>query len=258
MLHWGLIPHLAKEEKTKCSMINARAESVATKPAYRTAFRQRRCLVSASGFFPVETDRPRPPALCGAVKGYGSLRLRWPVGTLGRRSSSPASSSSPTPSSQKLAQGTCGGSWEGRCGGMMGGAMPPALGPAQLPEPDVAGAQLLTQYCTQCHGLPNPKQHSASGWPATVARMNMCMQWMSKSNSPMNIKAPTGDELRTLTAYLEKHAADPQATTAPVGQQGPSPVPAGKLAVEILRERYARGEIDREEFLQRLEDLNGR
>ncbi len=62
MLHWGLIPHWAKEEKTKFSMINARAETVATKPAYRTAFRQRRCLVPASGFFEWErTARGRQP-----------------------------------------------------------------------------------------------------------------------------------------------------------------------------------------------------
>mgnify|MGYP002620802233 CR=1 FL=1 len=152
---------------------------------------------------------------------------------------------------QTMAQGRCGGSWEGRCGGMMKG-MPPAIAPAELPEPNSAGAKLVTQYCMQCHGLPSPGQHSASGWPPTVARMNMRMQWMSKNNSPMNIQAPTEEELRTLTAYLEKHAADQEATTAD-GQQ-PRSVP-GKSAIEILQERYARGEIDRQEYLQRLEDL---
>tara|TARA_R110001592_G_scaffold254129_3_gene517502 strand:- start:48000 stop:48608 length:609 start_codon:yes stop_codon:yes gene_type:complete len=162
---------------------------------------------------------------------------------------------SATPSGQKLAQGMCGGSWEGRCGGMMG-SMPSAVGPAELPEPNAAGAKLLTQYCTQCHSLPSPTQHSASGWPATVERMNMRMQWMSNGNNPMNIKAPTDDEVRTLTAYLETHAADPQTTTTPDGRQEPRAAPAGKTAIEILRDRYARGEIDREEYLQRLEDLS--
>ena len=51
MLHWGLIPAWAKEEKTHYSMINARAESVADKPAYRSAFRHRRCLIPVSGFY---------------------------------------------------------------------------------------------------------------------------------------------------------------------------------------------------------------
>lgn len=51
MLRWGLIPGWAKEEKTPYSLINARAETVATKPAFRSAFRYRRCLIPADGFY---------------------------------------------------------------------------------------------------------------------------------------------------------------------------------------------------------------
>src|ERR671933_46091 len=51
MLHWGLIPSWAKDPKMGARMINARAETVAEKPAFRTAFRQRRCLVLADGFY---------------------------------------------------------------------------------------------------------------------------------------------------------------------------------------------------------------
>lgn len=49
--HWGLIPHWAKDRTIGYKTINARGESAAAKPAYRAAFRQRRCLVPASGFY---------------------------------------------------------------------------------------------------------------------------------------------------------------------------------------------------------------
>ena len=48
---WGLIPHWAKDPAIACKTINARGESVAVKPAFRAAFRQRRCLVPATGFY---------------------------------------------------------------------------------------------------------------------------------------------------------------------------------------------------------------
>lgn len=48
---WGLIPHWAKDRAIGYRTINARGESVALKPAFRAAFRQRRCLVPATGFY---------------------------------------------------------------------------------------------------------------------------------------------------------------------------------------------------------------
>jgi putative SOS response-associated peptidase YedK len=51
MLRWGLIPSWAKEAAIGNRMINARAETVSEKPAFRNAFRERRCLVLADGFY---------------------------------------------------------------------------------------------------------------------------------------------------------------------------------------------------------------
>ena len=51
LARWGLIPHWAKDIKIGYSTINARAETVASKPAFRNAFRHRRCLIPADGFY---------------------------------------------------------------------------------------------------------------------------------------------------------------------------------------------------------------
>ena len=48
---WGLVPNWSNEPKTKYSTINARIESVAEKPTYRTPFKRRRCLIPADGFY---------------------------------------------------------------------------------------------------------------------------------------------------------------------------------------------------------------
>lgn len=48
---WGLVPTWAKDTKIASKLINARAETVVEKPSFRTAFKKRRCLVPASGYF---------------------------------------------------------------------------------------------------------------------------------------------------------------------------------------------------------------
>jgi putative SOS response-associated peptidase YedK len=55
LLRWGLIPSWAKDMKIGANMINARAETVATKPGYRQAFAKRRCLIVADGFYEWQT-----------------------------------------------------------------------------------------------------------------------------------------------------------------------------------------------------------
>jgi putative SOS response-associated peptidase YedK len=51
IVRWGLIPFWAKDEKIGNQMINARCESVSEKPAYKNAFKKRRCVLLADGFF---------------------------------------------------------------------------------------------------------------------------------------------------------------------------------------------------------------
>lgn len=59
ILRWGLVPSWADEPKVGNKMINARSETVATNEAFRSAFRRRRCLVLADGFYEWQRQEKR-------------------------------------------------------------------------------------------------------------------------------------------------------------------------------------------------------
>ncbi|MEZ5540974.1 MAG: SOS response-associated peptidase [Pseudomonadota bacterium] len=85
LLRWGLVPAWSKEPRTKYSTINARAETVADKPAYRAAFRQRRCLIPATGFYEwQQRDGSKVPHYIhmqdGGLFAFAGVWERWQQG----------------------------------------------------------------------------------------------------------------------------------------------------------------------------------
>jgi putative SOS response-associated peptidase YedK len=75
VMRWGLIPFWAKDEKIGFSTINARAEDVDTKPAFREPFRERRCLVPVGNFYEwKKTGKGKQPYAVG-LKGGGLMAL---------------------------------------------------------------------------------------------------------------------------------------------------------------------------------------
>ena len=81
--HWGLIPSWAKDPALGARLSNARGETVADKPSFRTSFRRRRCLIPADGFYewqarPGASKQPwliRPAS--GATLAFAGLWDLW-------------------------------------------------------------------------------------------------------------------------------------------------------------------------------------
>lgn len=90
MLRWGLVPSWAKDSATGNRLINARAETVATRPAFRAAFARRRCLIPASAFYewraaarPAKNTGRQPWAVAlrgRATFAFAGLWERWKSG----------------------------------------------------------------------------------------------------------------------------------------------------------------------------------
>ncbi|NGQ94988.1 SOS response-associated peptidase [Brevibacillus sp. SYP-B805] len=81
-LRWGLVPSWAKDEKIGYSMINARAETLTAKPAFRRLFERKRCLIPADGFYEwKQMDRGKQPMRItmrnGEPFGFAGLYDTW-------------------------------------------------------------------------------------------------------------------------------------------------------------------------------------
>lgn len=89
---------------------------------------------------------------------------------------------------------------------MMGDILPPAIDRSILPEPQSDGARLLARYCSQCHNFPGPGMHTATEWPAVVARMVRRDRSMA---GMMGVVAPGEEQVRAISDYLVAHAQVP-------------------------------------------------
>jgi putative SOS response-associated peptidase YedK len=82
MLYWGLVPSWAKEKSIGARMINARSETLAEKPSFRNAYKRRRCLVLADGYYEWQRSGAiKQPYFisfaAGAPFGMAGLWERW-------------------------------------------------------------------------------------------------------------------------------------------------------------------------------------
>ncbi len=77
-LRWGLVPFWSKDAKIGSRMINARSETAPSKPAFRRAFKKRRCLIPADGFYEWALPDKVPVAADPASSGQGAKKSAKP------------------------------------------------------------------------------------------------------------------------------------------------------------------------------------
>ena len=95
----------------------------------------------------------------------------------------------------------------------LGNQLPIGIDQSLLPDADSNGAQLVKQYCTQCHDLPSPSLHSAEEWPSVVERMHKTMRMVQNQGRmgmmKSRVEIPSKKELHILLSYLQKYAQKP-------------------------------------------------
>jgi len=96
--------------------------------------------------------------------------------------------------------GPPGGGWGRKRHQMMQHRGTPLPAPApEVPAAQSEGAGVFVRYCTQCHRLPDPRQHRPDDWPAVVERMRIHMR-----TSGPRVTSPNSSELAAILDYLSQ------------------------------------------------------
>jgi mono/diheme cytochrome c family protein len=95
-------------------------------------------------------------------------------------------------------------------------ALPPSgVAAGDLPDPQSRGAQLVFQYCSQCHSLPTPTMHSATDWPSVARRMWLRMEMLPASTG---VQVPPAADRYTILTYLLANSLKVSGSVLPAGK----------------------------------------
>ena len=80
------------------------------------------------------------------------------------------------------------------------------LDPGRTPEVSRPSGEAFRLACQQCHVLPDPRRHTATEWPAVVARMERNMRWMNRVVGSQPVRGEPQLRIRDINAFLARHA----------------------------------------------------